>query len=61
MRGGKRNWTGRKRTWQNEKTCTIRVPVALAEQLPEIAHALDKHDPIPKKVVIVDVVLEMET
>ncbi|AFY60863.1 hypothetical protein [Synechococcus sp. PCC 6312] len=43
MRGGKRKGAGRKSAWQNQKTCTIRVPVIIAQQLLEIAHELDQY------------------
>lgn len=40
-RGGYRENAGGKSTWKCGKTTTIRVPVALAEQLKEIARKLD--------------------
>jgi len=40
-RGGYRKNAGGKPTWKCGKTTTIRVPIALAEQLKEIARKLD--------------------
>ena len=40
-RGGKRPGAGVKPTWKHGKTKTIRVPVALAEQILEFARKLD--------------------
>lgn len=41
-RGGKREGAGGKPTWKNGKTKTIRVPVALAEEVLRIARELDE-------------------
>lgn len=40
-RGGKRKNAGRKGTWLNGTTTTIRVPVSLASKVLEVAHAID--------------------
>ncbi len=40
-RGGHRDKAGRKKTWNNSETKTIRVPKVFAEQLLEIARLLD--------------------
>lgn len=42
-RGGRREGAGGKPTWKNGKTKTIRVPVALADQIIEIARELDEN------------------
>jgi hypothetical protein len=41
-RGGKREGAGGKPTWKNGRTKTIRVPVALAEEILKIARELDE-------------------
>jgi hypothetical protein len=41
-RGGTRRGAGRKALWQDRETQTIRVPVALKEQLLEIGRGLDR-------------------
>lgn len=41
-RGGCRRGAGRKATWQDRETQTIRVPVALKEQLLDIGKELDQ-------------------
>jgi hypothetical protein len=43
VRGGRRDGAGRKATWAKGETKTIRVPVALAEELLRIAHLLDEN------------------
>ena len=40
-RGGKRPGAGSKPTWKNGKTKTIRVPIAIAEEILELAKELD--------------------
>lgn len=40
-RGGRREGSGGKPTWKHGKTKPVRVPVALAEQVLEIARILD--------------------
>lgn len=45
-RGGCRENAGRKSTWSNSETKLIRVPVALAGQLLELAQKLDKGEAI---------------
>jgi len=40
-RGGFRKNAGRKSTWQNQETCTIRIPKIFAETLSELARRLD--------------------
>lgn len=40
-RGGSRKGSGRKSGWNHSETQTIRVPAVFAEQLTEIAKALD--------------------
>lgn len=40
-RGGRRENAGRKATWKNPDTMTIRVPKIIAAQVMEIAHRLD--------------------
>ncbi len=42
MRGGCRQGAGRKSCWRQGRTQTIRVPVAIAEQLLEIGRQLDR-------------------
>lgn len=41
-RGGKRLGAGGKPTWKNGKTKTIRVPIALAEEVFKLAKELDE-------------------
>jgi hypothetical protein len=41
-RGGLRRGAGRKAVWQDQETQTIRVPVALKEQLLDIGRGLDQ-------------------
>lgn len=41
-RGGKRPGAGSKPTWKNGKTKTIRVPIAIAEEVLELAKELDE-------------------
>jgi hypothetical protein len=41
-RGGQRKGAGRKSTWQHRETCLLRVPVAIANELMQIAHKLDR-------------------
>lgn len=41
-RGGRREGAGGKPTWKNGKTKTIRVPIALAEEILRIAKQLDE-------------------
>ena len=45
-RGGYRQGSGRKARWSQGKTQTIRVPVALKEQLLEISRQLDRGEDI---------------
>jgi hypothetical protein len=40
-RGGRRENAGRKPTWNNKDTTTIRVPKLIATQVMELAHRLD--------------------
>lgn len=40
-RGGKREGAGGKSTWKNGKTKTIRVPIALADEILKFAKELD--------------------
>jgi len=47
-RGGYRENAGGKPTWNLGKTTTIRVPIALAEQLRQIARKLDNNFSIAK-------------
>jgi len=42
-RGGKRLGAGVKPTWKNGTTRTIRVPIAIAEKVLELARELDKN------------------
>ncbi|MDJ0714230.1 MAG: hypothetical protein QNJ54_08405 [Prochloraceae cyanobacterium] len=48
-RGGYRQGAGRKAGWRHGETQTIRVPVALREQLLEIARQLDNREFIPDR------------
>lgn len=41
LRGGRRENAGRKPTWNNKDTITIRVPKFIAAQVMELAHRLD--------------------
>lgn len=41
-RGGKRDGAGGKSTWEHGKTKSIRVPIALAEEILQIARQLDQ-------------------
>jgi hypothetical protein len=41
-RGGKREGSGGRPSWKNGKTKPVRVPVALAEKILEIARVLDE-------------------
>lgn len=41
-RGGKREGAGGKPTWKNGKTKTIRVPIAIAEEVLKLAKELDE-------------------
>ena len=41
-RGGYRKNAGRKKKWKSGKTTSIRVPIALADQVLEIAHIIDE-------------------
>ena len=41
LRGGRRENAGRKATWNNKDTITIRVPKVIAKQVMELAHRLD--------------------
>jgi hypothetical protein len=43
-RGGSRLGAGLKPTWKHGKTQTVRVPIALADQLLEIARKLDSSE-----------------
>lgn len=43
-RGGKRDGSGGKPTWRYGKTKPVRVPVALADKILEIARVLDEGD-----------------
>lgn len=45
-RGGRRQGAGRKATWQTGETQTIRVPVALKDELLDIGKHLDRGDEI---------------
>lgn len=41
-RGGYRKNAGRKKKWKSGTTTSIRVPVALADQILELAHIIDE-------------------
>lgn len=43
-RGGKREGAGGKPSWRNGKTKAVRVPVALADRILEIARVLDESE-----------------
>lgn len=45
-RGGRRENAGRKPTWNNKDTITIRVPKLIATQVMELAHRLDSGENI---------------
>lgn len=53
-RGGARLGAGTKSTWKNGKTKTIRVPVALADEILKIARSLDE-----KRVIEYDTVSKL--
>lgn len=40
-RGGKREGSGAKSKWKHGKTTSIRVPIALVDQILEVAHQID--------------------
>lgn len=46
LRGGKRENAGRKPTWNNKDTITIRVPKFIATQVMELARRLDSGENI---------------
>lgn len=53
-RGGVRAGSGTKPTWKNGKTKTIRVPIALADEILKIARTLDENETMeynPNKVI----------
>ena len=51
-RGGRRKGAGGKPTWKHGKTKPVRVPVALAEQILEIARIIDEEgDPSVSSVI----------
>lgn len=45
-RGGKREGAGRPSKWMHKQTKLIRVPVAFADNLLDIARRLDKGEPL---------------
>lgn len=47
-RGGKRPGAGSKPTWKNGKTKTIRVPIAIAEEILRLAKELDEKGTIER-------------
>jgi hypothetical protein len=51
-RGGRRPGSGPKSSWNYGPTTTIRVPIALAARLLEIARCMDDGDPLPTRAVI---------
>lgn len=52
MRGGHRDNAGRKSTWNNGDTQTIRVPKVFADQLIEIAKKLDRGQPLNAEIIL---------
>lgn len=45
-RGGKRQGAGRKPIWDNPETCVVRIPKVLSDKVLEIAHKLDRGEPL---------------
>lgn len=65
-RGGYREGGGRPSSFRTGATQTIRVPVALADQVLEIAHKLDRgetigYDTLPNKEEILEILNEALT
>jgi hypothetical protein len=57
-RGGYREGSGGISTWKQGKTKTIRVPIALADRLLELARAMDNDDTVVINLSTVDSVTE---
>jgi hypothetical protein len=47
--GGARENAGRKSTWNNQETCTMRIPKVFARRLYETAQKWDKQEDIEKE------------
>lgn len=57
-RGGRRDGAGGASTWNHGKTKTIRVPIALADQLLEVARDMDKGKVITANSSVIETVTE---
>lgn len=53
-RGGRRKGAGGKPSWKHGKTKPVRVPVALAEKILEIARILDEEEDLANNSKIID-------
>lgn len=60
-RGGKRDGAGRPSVWQHKETKLVRIPVAIADQLMDIAHKLDRGEVLDFVTNSVGVQLEAPT
>jgi len=57
-RGGRRDGAGGSSTWNQGKTKTIRVPIALADQLLEVARAMDNGEVFTANSSVIESVTE---